>query len=122
MQPKIVHTANESLFASIRATSPLAGLLIGSWLALSLPADVAHAQGVGQAGPQAVPRFWGPRRRPARPGLSRITVVRVLTQNDYPPLNFAGPDGHPARFHAPPARPLSAAIKANLTNHTRRVA
>src|SRR5258708_35996066 len=98
MQPKIVHTANESLFASIRATSPLAGLLIGSWLALSLPADVAHAQGVGQAGPQAGPGFWDPRRRPGPPGLSRVTRVPVLPRTHYPPLHIPRPGGHTSGF------------------------
>src|SRR5258708_32289074 len=120
MQPKIVHTANESLFASIRATSPLAGLLIGSWLALSLPADVAHAQGVGQAGPQAVPGFWDPRRRPDRPDLSRITVIRFLTETDYPPFNFAGPDGNPAGFNVDLARQLCEEIKVTCTIQMRR--
>src|SRR5665213_1493269 len=49
-----------------------------------------------QAAPQAVPGFWAPRRRPERPDLSRLTVIRFLTETDYPPFNFTGPDGNPA--------------------------
>jgi polar amino acid transport system substrate-binding protein len=47
----------------------------------------------------AVPGFWDPRRRPERPDLSRISIVRFLTETDYPPFNYAGPDGAPAGFN-----------------------
>src|SRR5262249_7649781 len=42
-----------------------------------------------------VPGFWDPRRRPEKPDLSRISVIRFLTETDYPLFNFAGPDGNP---------------------------
>src|SRR6476661_8487749 len=45
------------------------------------------------ADPMAVPGFWDPRRRPERPDLSRINIIRFLTETDYPPFNYAGPDG-----------------------------
>src|SRR5690349_11300519 len=38
-----------------------------------------------KADPVAVPGFWDPRRRPERPDLSRITIIRFLTEIDYPP-------------------------------------
>ena len=59
-----------------------------------------------QAAPQAVPGFWDPRRRPERPDLSRLTVIRFLTETDYPPFNFTGPDGNPAGFNVDLARAL----------------
>src|SRR5438105_6255763 len=46
-----------------------------------------------------VPGFWDPRRRPERPDTSRVTLIRFLTENDYPPFNYAGPDGNPAGFN-----------------------
>src|ERR1035441_1717614 len=46
--------------------------------------------------PMAVPGFWDPRRRPERPDLSRISIIRFLTETDYPPFDYAGPDGTPA--------------------------
>src|SRR5437870_3679294 len=47
----------------------------------------------------AVPGFWDPRRRPERPDLSRISIIRFLTETDYPPFNYAGPDGAPIGFN-----------------------
>ena len=52
----------------------------------------------------AVPGFWDPRRRPERPDLSRVTQIRFLTEVDYPPFNYAGPDGNPAGFNIDLAR------------------
>src|SRR5690606_34348683 len=51
------------------------------------PAAVAK----GTAQPVAIPGFWDPRRRPERPDLSRVTLIRFLTEVDYPPFNYAGP-------------------------------
>jgi polar amino acid transport system substrate-binding protein len=69
---------------------------------------------------QAVPGFWDPRRRPDRPDLSRITVIRFLTETDYPPFNFTGPDGNPAGFNVDFARLLCAEIKVTCTIQMRR--
>ena len=48
------------------------------------------------AGRYQMPGFWDPRRRPERPDLSRVTLIRFLTEIDYPPFHYAGPDGAPA--------------------------
>jgi polar amino acid transport system substrate-binding protein len=69
---------------------------------------------------QAVPGFWDPRRRPDRPDLSRVTVIRFLTETDYPPFNFTGADGNPAGFNVDLARLLCAEIKATCTIQMRR--
>ncbi|MFL5324447.1 MAG: ABC transporter substrate-binding protein, partial [Microvirga sp.] len=57
--------------------------------AFSIATGAARAQGIPkpppEAAPQAVPGFWDPRRRPDRPDLSRISVIRFLTETDYPP-------------------------------------
>jgi polar amino acid transport system substrate-binding protein len=78
------------------------------------------APAVSQPGPQAVPGFWDPRRRPDRPDLSRITVIRFLTETDYPPFNFTGPDGNPAGFNVDLARLLCEEIKVTCTVQMRR--
>src|SRR5262245_6623837 len=57
-----------------------------------------------QADPTAVPSFWDPRRRPERPDLTRISIIRFLTETDYPPFDYAGPDGAPAGFNVDLAR------------------
>ena len=93
-----------------------AGFAGAIWFALVLIGGAVHAQGNPgnpnqgitnqgiarpgvEAAPQAVPGFWDPRRRPDRPDLSRVTVIRFLTETDYPPFNFTGPDGNPAGFN-----------------------
>ena len=89
-----------------------AGLPAGALLAVACwPAadrGTAYAQTppkpAPEAAPQAVPGFWDPRRRPDRPDLSRLTVIRFLTETDYPPFNFTGPDGNPAGFNVDLAR------------------
>ncbi|MGM4890095.1 transporter substrate-binding domain-containing protein [Tardiphaga sp. 1201_B9_N1_1] len=78
------------------------------------------APAVSQPGPQAVPGFWDPRRRPDRPDLSRITVIRFLTETDYPPFNFTGPDGNPAGFNVDLARLLCEEIRVTCTVQMRR--
>ncbi len=70
--------------------------------------------------PTAVPGFWDPRRRPERPDLSRLSVIRFLTETDYPPFNYAGPDGVPAGFNVDLARLICEEIKVPCTVQMRR--
>src|SRR6201997_2341158 len=77
-------------------------------------------QAMEPAAPQAVPGFWDPRRRPERPDLSRISVIRFLTETDYPPFNFTGADGNPAGFNVDLARALCEEIKVTCTIQMRR--
>ena len=67
-----------------------------------------------------VPGFWDPRRRPEKPDLSRISVIRFLTETDYPPFNFAGPDGNPQGFNVDLARLLCEELKVACTIQMRR--
>jgi polar amino acid transport system substrate-binding protein len=70
--------------------------------------------------PMAVPGFWDPRRRPERPDLSRISIIRFLTETDYPPFNYAGADGAPAGFNVDLARLICEEIKVACTIQQRR--
>jgi polar amino acid transport system substrate-binding protein len=88
-------------------------LLLGAW---SVPTP---ALGEG-ASSVMVPGFWDPRRRPERPDLSRISVIRFLTEIDYPPFNYAGADGNPAGFNVDLARLICDEIKTNCTVQMRR--
>ena len=67
-----------------------------------------------------VPGFWDPRRRPERPDLARLTVIRFLTETDYPPFNYAGPDGTPQGFNVDLARMICDEIKVTCTIQMRR--
>jgi polar amino acid transport system substrate-binding protein len=68
----------------------------------------------------AVPGFWDPRRRPERPDLSRINLIRFLTETDYPPFNYAGPDGAPTGFNVDLARLICEELKVACTVQMRR--
>jgi len=68
----------------------------------------------------AVPGFWDPRRRPERPDLSRINIIRFLTETDYPPFNYAGPDGALAGFNVDLARMICEEIQVACTVQMRR--
>lgn len=70
--------------------------------------------------PLAIPSFWDPRRRPDRPDLSRLSVIRFMTETDYPPFNYTGPDGMPAGFNVDMARAICEEIKAVCTIQMRR--
>jgi len=78
------------------------------------------AADVSSADPLSVPSFWDPRHRPERPDLSRITIIRFLTETDYPPFDYAGPDGAPAGFNVDLARLLCEEIKVTCTVQMRR--
>ena len=76
---------------------------------------------VAQAQPSVtVPGFWDPRRRPERPDTSRIAQIRFLTEFDYPPFNYAGPDGNPVGFNVELARQICEELKIQCTIQLRR--
>lgn len=107
----------------LRATSAaLTGALLAAGALAGSDRAIAQQQSAPkvEAAPQTVPGFWDPRRRPDRPDLSRITVIRFLTETDYPPFNFTGPDGNPAGFNVDLARSLCDEIKATCTIQMRR--
>jgi polar amino acid transport system substrate-binding protein len=83
--------------------------------------DPVAAQDDAVRAPSAiVPGFWDPRRRPERPDLSRIQSIRFLTEVDYPPFDYAGPDGNPAGLNVDLARLLCDEIKVTCTIQARR--
>src|ERR1700738_318868 len=116
---------NEILPRTSRATLAASGWPLGVLLAVALwCGGVAQAQNIAkpgaEPGPQAVPGFWDPRRRPDRPDLSPLTRIRFLTETDYPPFNFTGPDGNPAGFNVDLARLICEEIKVTCTVQMRR--
>jgi polar amino acid transport system substrate-binding protein len=102
-------------------------LILGlcTFLVCGICAPLAFAQAPAPAPsatvpPVAVPGFWDPRRRPERPDLSRVSVIRFLTETDYPPFNFAGPDGNPQGFNVDLARMMCEELKVGCTIQMRR--
>jgi polar amino acid transport system substrate-binding protein len=89
-------------------------------MAMMLAALPAPAEPAGADPGVRVPGFWDPRRRPERPDLSRVSVIRFLTETDYPPFNFAGPDGNPQGFNIDLARAMCDELKLACTIQMRR--
>jgi polar amino acid transport system substrate-binding protein len=117
-------------FETLRASRGFAGLAFATLIALApataqnrppTPTPAPQAQSAPSAGaPVAIPGFWDPKRRPERPDLSRITVIRFLTEVDYPPFNYAGPDGNPIGFNVDLARLICEELKVQCTVQMRR--
>lgn len=71
--------------------------------------------------PVAVPGFWDPRapsERAELPGPPRI--VRFLTDDEYPPLHFLGPDGTPTGFAVELARAVCEKLVVTCSVQVRR--
>jgi polar amino acid transport system substrate-binding protein len=95
-------------------------LAAGAASALAEPAQNPSQPSGGGAAAVQVPSFWDPRRRPERPDLTRISVLRFLTETDYPPFDFAGPDGNPQGFNVDLARMMCDELKIGCTVQMRR--
>jgi polar amino acid transport system substrate-binding protein len=79
-------------------------------------AGIAAAQGSNVF----VPGFWDPKRRPERPDLGRLTSLRFLTEEDYPPFNFKAADGTPIGFNVDLARAICTELNLTCTIQVRR--
>jgi polar amino acid transport system substrate-binding protein len=109
-------TVSVSLLRRLALRLPVLLVLMAPLFAVApAPAELAGADpGV------RVPGFWDPRRRPEKPDLSRLSVIRFLTETDYPPFNYAGPDGNPQGFNVDLARMLCEELKVACTIQMRR--
>ena len=70
--------------------------------------------------PSPVPGILGPAppagaARPFAPA-----QIRFMTETDYPPFNYAGPDGHPIGFNVDLARMICEELKITCTMQMRR--
>jgi len=80
---------------------------------------------IGAAAQQAAPRvtipsFWDPDAQLERPELVGVRALRFLTDDDYPPLDFALPDGALAGFNVDIARAVCAELQIACTIQARR--
>jgi polar amino acid transport system substrate-binding protein len=93
--------------------------LVGAAPRYALAQAAATAASPPAAG-VTVPGFWDPKRRQDRPELAASTIIRFLTETDYPPFDFAGPDGNPAGFNVDLARAICEELKVGCTVQMRR--
>ena len=110
--------SNASRWALVRRALGFAVCLLV--LVPFLGAGPTRGQPAGGEPAVRVPGFWDPRRRPEKPDLSRVSVIRFLTEVDYPPFNYAGPDGNPQGFNIDLARLLCEELKLPCTIQMRR--
>lgn len=87
---------------------------------LGLAAPLLPAQAAGPGDGVRVPSFWDPKRRPERPDLGRLGLIRFLTEEDYPPFNFKGADNNPTGFNVDLARAICEELKVACTVQVRR--
>ena len=128
MRPK--HAPLRAIDQAMRAAparrAPWAALVLAAALAAPAPAQAptqprAPAPGAAPAAAaSAAPGFWDPRRRPERPDLSRLTLVRFMTEVDYPPFDYAGQDGNPTGFNVDLARAMCEELHVTCTVQMRR--
>jgi len=99
----------------------VAGLILLALASLSLTPIAAQPIMQGQDGQSVfVPGFWDPKRRPEKPELGRLTTIRFLTEDDYPPFNFKGPGGQPIGFNVDLARAICSELGVVCTIQVRR--
>lgn len=120
-------TSRSSYRLRIAASAPIktlvliAGVAVGGLCLVAAEGVLAPAPVFAQAASPGVPipGFWDPRRRPERPDL-RLTLIRFMSEVDYPPFNYAGPDGNPAGFNVDLARAICEELKVACTVQMRR--
>jgi len=66
------------------------------------------------------PSFWDPGLHLERPDLSALRAIRFLTDDDYPPLNFALADGSLIGFNVEIARAICEELHIGCTIQARR--
>ena len=87
---------------------------LAACLVAAVSAWPASAQGV------AIPNFWDPRATLDRPDVPTTRTVRFLTDDEFPPLHFAGPDGVPTGFSVELARAACERLALACTVQVRR--
>jgi polar amino acid transport system substrate-binding protein len=83
-------------------------------------AVLAVAQTHAQDARVVAPSFWDPGLQLERPDLSGLRAIRFLTDDDYPPLNFALADGALAGFSIDIARAVCEELQVGCTIQARR--
>lgn len=105
------------MMLSVKTILARAVALAMAFCLFALPlAGIAAAQGSNVF----VPGFWDPKRRPERPDLGRLTSLRFLTEEDYPPFNFKAADGTPIGFNVDLARAICTELNLTCTIQVRR--
>lgn len=85
-----------------------------------IPFFAAAISAAAFAQPANVPGLWDPNHRVERPDLGNLRLIRFVTEDDYPPFEFALPDGTLAGFNVELARALCEELRVQCTVQPRR--
>ena len=66
------------------------------------------------------PSFWDPARRLQKPDLGGLKQLRFVTEDDYPPFNFALPNGELTGFNVELARAICEELEISCTIQRRK--
>jgi polar amino acid transport system substrate-binding protein len=88
-------------------------------LGLVLAALALPPRRAGAAEGVTIPNFWDPRARLEKPDLAGLKTIRFITEDEFPPLHFAGPDG-PTGFSVELARAACDRLGVACTVQARR--
>jgi polar amino acid transport system substrate-binding protein len=92
-------------------------------LALHLAGEPANAAGASPTtsdAAEAAPLFWDPAHSAPKPDLRGIKQVRFVTEDDYPPFNFALPGGQLGGFNVELARAICEELDLSCAIQRRR--
>jgi polar amino acid transport system substrate-binding protein len=107
--------------SSLRAVRIQCCTQVAALILVVICATLGAPCALAQSNPSVmVPGFWDPKRRPERPDLTRLQTIRFLTEEDYPPFNFRGPDGQPIGFNVDLARAICTELGLTCTIQVRR--
>lgn len=90
---------------------------MGLWLQLLLSALVFAMPAWAEV---FIPRYSDPKVRVERPDLSSLRVIRFMTDDEYPPLHFADPEGGLVGFSVDLARAVCEKLTIACTIQARR--
>ena len=113
MPDRAAQAGVSALFKSLLFAALISAAAGSPQRAAAQPASSAHTS-------VPVPSFWDPKRRQDRPEMPASTTVRFMTETDYPPFNFAGPDGNPIGLNVDLARMLCEELRVTCTIQMRR--
>ena len=90
------------------------------YLTICVTVATAMVTAAAAADRLAAPSFWDPNLHIERPDLSALRAIRFLTDDDYPPLDFALADGSLVGFNVEIARAICEELHIGCTIQARR--
>jgi polar amino acid transport system substrate-binding protein len=100
-----------------RRAKPWLARLFAAFLSAAFYATAAFAVA---GDPSPTPFFWDPGRAMEKPDMTGLKQIRFLTEDDFPPFDFALADGQVAGFNVDLARAICQELEVNCTIQRRR--